>query len=404
MEYTFEAVKNEKMANDNDYVEIRKGQKDVGKSLGLCQWDIVVLQKENGKEVKAIVIGYDEITRYYAGMLLSETKKDGQYEAEANVRVSDDVLEKYYTNPINDFIKFSETCISSIYGFIISDDLLSIEGKFMASFRLHADVVTDSAKSSNNQETSSAYPTGKLNNKSSRAKKPQKNAMTVIAVALKEQNKKLSNENMTLRKRLENTEDKTLLSANKEEIKGLKNKIAMLTSENYGQDKRIRDLTDNNKKFAVRNEQLEKTVNEKNEELKKQKSVIMHLTDESLSWNQKQDELSKEIEAYKTEKQSLLDKNRQLISDNETLKSKFDELTNAVNGDAEKNASLREENEALKKMLRKLQDEREKESEVVTKPTPANHDAELKIHDLELTVKIYKALYLDMIHCLKKAD
>lgn len=404
MEYTFEAIKNEKITKNNDYVEVRKGQTNVGKDLGLCQWDVVILQKENGKEVKAIVIGYDEVTRYYAGMLLSETKKDGQYETEANVRVSDEVLEKYYTNPINDFIKFSETCISSIYGFVISDDLLPIEGKFMASFRLRANVATDSAKSSNNQETSSAYPTGKSNIKSSRAKKPQKNAMAVIAVTLKDQNKKLSNENMTLRKRLENTEDKALLSANKEEIRGLKNKIATLTSENYGQDKRVRDLTDNNQKLTTRNEQLEKTVNEKNEELKKQKSAIMHLTDASLFWNQKQDELSKEIETYKTERQSLLDKNRQLISDNETLKSKFDELTNAVNGYAEKNVSLREEIEALKKVIKKLQGEKEESSKVATQSTPANHDAELKIHDLELTVKIYKDLYLDMLHCLKNAD
>ncbi len=422
MAFTLEMVNEEKY---DEFVELRKGETDIYKNLALWKGDVVSLKRTSGAEALVLILGYDEEVGYMNGLELVPVKSEGKYIDEAVIQLKDSTDEEtYYVNCMQ-FICCKNTCINDLYGTVKLRCLETIISDVTVSFGLKAACL----------EAPGMIHT-RIFDKDNKKKDPKKDgdnykgALTIFSSSLKKQNAELKKEVTVLRGRLENLDSYKAVGQNKAEIKELEGKVNLLTSEITGKDSRINKLTEEKRDLESKISGLNQAIENKNRELSSSKAV-------GKSQRHALDEKNFEVKKLKSDKEDLIKKNKNLSDLVDELKKEKIDLTKSVDNltvshndnailsavlenrleEAKKNSEklennlneVRKENERMKKDLENLSAENKnlKANDAAKVPleetstvTASVADIDMRVHDLELELSIYKKLYGNMMNRL----
>lgn len=428
MTYTFEMIDEVLTEKNDDFVELRKDETNIYSALDLWKGDVVTLQRESGKQVLAVIIGFDEESTLMNVLELETEKTEGKYIDEATVILNgSDEQETYYVNCMKPFF-CKGTCIGELYGTVILKDINNIAIDISVAFGLKASFfdgpctlntrIADHGKKKDKKDKRDVMPS-------------YKDAVSIYSASLKKQNAELKQEIQVLRGKLENPKG---LSANQTDIKNLEGKIEFLTTENTGKDRRIKDLTGENGRLESKVNELNRVIENKNRELKTSRDVsksqrntittnsaeLKRIKNERDMLAKKNTELSDLAENLKAEKKTTERTLVDIQNENNQLKKTVDKLTVEINSieverivqitsiESEKNdlsrevEKLRDENKMLLSKVENIKEETTKKDTCEAKtPTheenervvTSNTDIEMRVHDLELSLEIYKELY-----------
>lgn len=440
MAYTFETMNKKSTTQGTQFVEVRKGQ-NVYDELRFLEGDIVVLKTTANKEVDVMLIGYDEKAQYLNGLVLYNEELTGELTSEVKVLLTNGKEQMFYVNSLH-FVHFSATCIDRIIGTGMRGYVEKAVGNIAASFGLNSEFTDSPIQLSRAPEES-----GKSENAY------YKNAMAVLASSLKVQNKKLKRENGDLRARIDKQEAKTELQGTKSAIKDLESKIATLTSENFGKEKKVKDLTDENKKLTSKISGYDdiitaktKDVEEKVALVKEKDAEIALIRKESEAAKKENDAtqkaLQKAVKDAEAERDAVKKKAVSMARVSDALLEDNKRITSAFNAEKEKNDTLRKQLDNIKSMVdttkknvektesafteaqnkyatlqasfntlqadydtlqskydeavKNMKSKASNETDAVVIANENKGDA-MKIHDLELTLALYKQLYNELL-------
>lgn len=436
MAYTFEMIDEVITEKNDDFIELRKGEANIYKTLDLWKGDVVTLKRESGQQVLAVIIGFDEESTLMNALELKTEKAEGKYIDEATVILSESgEKETYYVNCMRS-ICCGATCIGEYYGTVILKDINNIAIDISVAFGLKAAFFE--APCALNTRFAAIEERESRNNKN--WKSTNKNVTAIYSASLKKQNMELKQEVQVLRGKLEKPKK---IPADQTDIKNLEGRVTVLTTENAGKDRRIKDLTEENSRLESKVSGLNQIIENKNRELKTSKDVgksqrntitansaeLKRIRNERDMLAKKNAEFSDLTESLKTEKKTAERSLDTVKNENEQLKKSVDDLTEAQNKyresvdnltaqisslEAERDDlnlevnSLRTGNGRLVARMKELEEKVEKSAcdtmqksevreEVVVVP---NTELEMRVHDLELSLKIYKELYRDVMNRL----
>ena len=438
MSYTFEMI-DEVIAEKNDeFVELRKGETNIYSSLNLWKGDVVTLKRESGQQVLAVIIGFDEESMLMNALELKTEKSEGKYIDEATVILKDsDEQQTYYVNCMKSLC-CKGTCIGELYGTVTLKDINNIAIDMSVAFGLKAAFFD--APCALNTRYAAQHEKESKDKKS--VKSSNKDAVSIYSASLKKQNAELKQEVQVLRGKLEKPKE---LSSAQTDIKNLEGRIEVLTTENNGKDRRIKDLTEEKNRLETKVSSLNQVIDNKNRELKTSKDLakaqrntittnsttLKRFQNERDTLLKKNTELFNQIESFKADYNASRRATEKTINDlkneNEQLKrslddtngtreqymGRIDKLTAQISTmEVERNGlnreieSLRNENKNLLIKAEEGKVETEKSASEIKVvelekivPVPST-DLEMRVHDLELSLNIYKELYRDVVNRL----
>lgn len=447
MAYTFETMNKKSTTQGVQFVEVRKGQ-NVYDELKFLEGDVIVLKTTADKEVNVMLIGYDEKAQYLNGLVLYNEELDGELTSEVKVLLTNGKEQMFYVNSLH-FVHFSATCIDRIIGTGMRGYVEKAVGNIAASFGL------------NSEFTDSPIQLSRAPEESGKDEKAYyKDAMAVLASSLKLQNKKLKRENGDLRARIDKQEAKSELQETKSTIKDLESKIATLTSEKFGKEKKVKDLTDENKKLSSKLSGYDDIITAKTKDaeekaaLAKEKDALVKERDAEIASIRKENEtvkkendaakkaLQKAVKDAEAERDTVKKKAVSMARVSDALVEDNKRITSAFNAEKEKNDNLKKQLDNAKSVVDETKKNAEKAESALTKvkneystlqtsfnTLQADYDAlqdkydeavkntrdklfekadapvitdnnnadAMKIHDLELTLTLYKQLYNDLL-------